>query len=550
MSAAPQHKILDLPSLLARREALRARGLRLVQCHGCFDIVHPGHIRYLRYARGLGDVLLVSITGDREMLKGTGRPLIPEELRAENLAALDCVDLVYIEPRPTAVELLAQVRPDVYVKGREYEFNDDPRFHAERRTVESAGGRVVFSSGDVVFSSSALIAALERSADPYQQRLRQLHATPDLDPARLDPLLASFRGKRVVIVGETLNDTYVFCDRPEVAGESPIMTLRPVEAKRYDGGAAVIARHAAALGASPLLLTALPGDGPEREDAEAFRGRMNAQGVDVRWIDAGERIPEKQRLLVGAQKVMKLDLFRPYALDAAQQDRFVGLAQESVGPACDAAVVADFGLGLFSTAMVERLCAALRPRARVLAADVSGRRSSLLSMRDVDLLCPTESELRDATHCFDESIPAAVVSLLSRSGARRAIVTLGSDGLLACEPAGAPLDEAATPTAPDSGAFVSRLRSEHIPALAPLAIDPLGCGDALLAAATLALSSGASTLAAAYLGAAAAAVQVQRLGNGAVSAADLRQIIARVRDARLTFVGEPEARPARRTAVG
>jgi len=542
-------KIVDLPTLLERRESLRARGLRLVQCHGCFDIVHPGHIRYLRYARGLGDVLLVSITGDREMVKGTGRPLIPEELRAENLAALDCVDWVYVEPRPTAVELLARVRPDVYVKGREYEFNDDPRFRAERREVEGAGGRVVFSSGDVVFSSSALIAALEHSADPYQQRLRQLHASPDLEASRLDALLASCRGRRLVVVGETINDTYVFCDRPEVAGESPIMTLRPVEARRYDGGAAVIARHAAALGASPVLVTALP-DGPERSDAEAFAGRMRAQGVEVRSIDAGERIPEKQRLLVGAQKVMKLDLFRPYALDAALQDRFVGLAVEAAGSGCDAAILADFGLGLFSTALVERMCATLRPLARTLSADVSGRRSSLLSMRGVDLVCPTEGELRDATQCFDESIPAAVVSLLARTGAKRAIVTLGSDGLLACEPAGAPLAASDAPTAPDTGAFVSRLRSEHVPALAPLALDPLGCGDALLTVATLALSGGGSTLGAAYLGAAAAAVQVQRLGNGAVSASDLRQLMARVREARLAFVSEAEARPRRRSAAG
>jgi rfaE bifunctional protein nucleotidyltransferase chain/domain len=539
-------KIVDLPTLLTRREELRRRGLRLVQCHGCFDIVHPGHIRYLRYARGLGDVLLASITGDRAMAKGAGRPLIPEELRAENLAALDCVDWVYIEPGPTAVELLERVRPDVYVKGREYEFNDDPRFRAEREVVERHGGRVVFSSGDVVFSSSALIAALEQSADPYRQRLRHLHAMPDLEASRLERLMASFRGRRVVVTGETLNDTYVFCDRPEIAGESPIMTLRPVEARRYDGGAAVIALHAAALGARPVLVTALPGDGPEKPDAEAFVARMNARGVEVRSIAAGERIPEKQRLLVGAQKMMKLDLFRPYALDAAQQDRLIGLARDAAGSACDAAIVADFGLGLFSPATLERLCAALRPSARVLAGDVSGRRSSLLSLRGVDLLCPTEGELRDATRAFGESLPAAVVSLLARTSAARAIVTLGSDGLLACEVADGAWQGGAT--APESGAFVTRLRSEHIPALAPLAIDPLGCGDALLTAATLALAAGGSLLAAAYLGSAAAAAHVQRLGNSPVSAADLRHTLARVRDTRLTLT--PESAIAGLAATG
>jgi rfaE bifunctional protein nucleotidyltransferase chain/domain len=125
-------KILSREQLLARRGEARVAGRRVVQCHGCFDIVHPGHLRHLRHAKAQGDVLLVSITGDSMIDKGTGRPLIPQELRAENLAALDCVDWVYVEARPTAVELLGELRPDVYVKGREYENNNDPRFKREQ----------------------------------------------------------------------------------------------------------------------------------------------------------------------------------------------------------------------------------------------------------------------------------------------------------------------------------------------------------------------------------------------------------------------------------
>src|SRR5262249_23106391 len=106
-------KILPRADLLRLRAAARAAGRKVVHCHGCFDIVHPGHIRHLRYAKALGDILFVSITGDAEIKKGTGRPLIPEELRAESLAALDFVDWVYIEPRATAEGLLGELHPDV-----------------------------------------------------------------------------------------------------------------------------------------------------------------------------------------------------------------------------------------------------------------------------------------------------------------------------------------------------------------------------------------------------------------------------------------------------
>ena len=156
-------KVLSREALSAARERARAQGRRVVQCHGCFDIVHPGHIRHLRFARAQGDVLLVSITPDALVGKGAGRPLIPQELRAENLAELDCVDWVHVAGEATAVELLEAVRPDVYIKGQEYESNRDPRFGDERATGERHGGWGVFSSGDVVFSSTALIGARESS---------------------------------------------------------------------------------------------------------------------------------------------------------------------------------------------------------------------------------------------------------------------------------------------------------------------------------------------------------------------------------------------------
>src|SRR5262245_37524814 len=144
-----ERKILTLQQLLDLRAGAADSGRTLVHCHGCFDIVHPGHIHHLEYARSLGDLLVVSVSTDTNVNKGVDRPLIPDDLRAKSLAALECVDAVYLNPDPTAVQLLEQLKPDLYVKGREYEKNFDPRFAAERETVTRNGGRVVFSSNDI-----------------------------------------------------------------------------------------------------------------------------------------------------------------------------------------------------------------------------------------------------------------------------------------------------------------------------------------------------------------------------------------------------------------
>jgi rfaE bifunctional protein kinase chain/domain/rfaE bifunctional protein nucleotidyltransferase chain/domain len=501
-------------------------GRTVVLCHGCFDIVHPGHIRHLQHAARLGDCLVVSITGDAMVDKGTGRPLIPQELRAESLAALDCVSLVVINQEPTALELLHMLRPDVYVKGREYEGNRDPRFQAEKEVVEQYGGRVVFTSGDVVFSSSALIAALETAANPFQMRLRQLFGDEQLQPEAIERVIKSFHGLRVLVVGETIADTYVMCDRPDVASEGPVMTLRPIEYRRFDGGAAIIARHLAAMGARPTLLTALP----RSPKAEAMRQRLTLEGIEVFWVDVERPIIEKQRFLVGATKVMKLDVGEPITLDAAGRRRLARMAVEAA-ERCDAAIIADYGQGLLTSATLSSLCRGLRPRVNLLVGDVSGRRSDLLAMSEMDLLCPSEVELRDALHNYDEGLSAVAWHMLHETRSKAALVTLGDQGLIAFDQGPA---EAAEPAD-----WSSRLRAEHVPALAAHAVDPLGCGDSMLAAATLTLAAGGTLLLASVLGSIAAAAQGTKVGNTVIGAAELRRGLQRLRQAQLTWDAEP-----------
>jgi rfaE bifunctional protein kinase chain/domain/rfaE bifunctional protein nucleotidyltransferase chain/domain len=522
----PEQKILTRQQLLAMREQARAMGRRVVHCHGCFDIVHPGHVRHLRHARSMGDLLLVSITGDSGVRKGVGRPLIPQELRAENLAELDCVDWVYIDPNPTAIELLEAARPDVYVKGKEYETNHDPRFVAERETVERHSGRVVFSSGDVVFSSTALIASIEDSTDPFQRSLAPLLESADLAPERVEAQLGAWRGLRIVVVGETILDEYIFCDRPDVASESPVLSLRPAEERVYEGGAAIVARHLAALGARPVLVTAMP----PTPAAKAAQKAIENEGVEVRAIEYAGELPRKQRLLVGTQKVVKLDRADRIVLDASGQDRLVELIGETAreGGGCDGAIVADFGLGMLSTGVVHRGQKLLRANAGVMVGDVSGRRHALREFRGFDLLCPSEEEIRLAEGMHDEGLAAATWSLLERTSSGAAIVTMGPEGLVAFDR----LDDAQG----DQGdTHRSRLRGQHVPAMLPHAVDALGCGDALMAAATLTLASGGSLLSGAFLGACAAGVHAQRLGNTPVSLTDLRRGIMRVLSSTLVY---------------
>jgi bifunctional ADP-heptose synthase (sugar kinase/adenylyltransferase) len=350
----------------------------------------------------------------------------------------------------------------------------------------------------------------------------------------MDALIERFRGRRVVVIGEAIRDTYVMCERPAVAGESPIMTLRPLEYRSFDGGAAIIARHIAAMGGEATLLTVLP----RSTEAEALRRRLNAEHVEVKWIDNDSTLIEKQRFLVGATKVMKVDLGGPITLDATDQESFiemaVTLAQGGGAGGCDAAIIGDFGQGLFTGAMLTRLCERVRECVPVLTGDVSGRRSNLLAMRKMDLLCPSEAEIRDALHDYDEGLSSVVWRVLDMTESKAAIATLGEEGLIAFD---------RRPDADENPeGWQTRLDAQHVPALSPYAVDQLGCGDALLAAATLTLASGAARgsgsgglVQAALLGSVAAACEAQRLGNAVIGAADLRRGVRRLCEAQLAW---------------
>jgi rfaE bifunctional protein kinase chain/domain/rfaE bifunctional protein nucleotidyltransferase chain/domain len=501
---SPNRKVCSLSELLELRRLAAAAGRTVVHCHGCFDIVHPGHIHYLQYAKSLGDVLIVTISADPQVNKGVSRPLIPDDLRAASLAALECVDHVYVNLHPTAVEILDSLKPDIYVKGQEYEINHDPRFLAERDTVTRNGGRVVFSSGDVIYSSTALIDAMESAEVFNDEKVRRFRRQHDLDPASLANLVQRCRGKRMVVIGDYILDRYHFCDAVGVASEGPMMTLRSLRSEQYDGASGIIACHLAGMGADVTLITSLADDDDSIQAAE----RLSKYGVTVRAIHQRPQLIAKNRYLVDQAKLLKVDDGTISPLDSRSLNEIAAIIDEASAGA-DGVIFADFGYGLITGPLLERVMPTIRQRVPVITADVSGRQSTLLRFKDVDLLCPTEREVRQTLNNFSSGLNAVVYELLGATGAKAAMITLGKQGLC--------LFDQQQQTAPNES-WDRRLQAAYLPALSGNSVDPLGCGDALLATASIALAAGASLSAAAYLGSIAAALELQQLGNRPINA--------------------------------
>ncbi len=501
MHPSDHTKLVQIDALPELREGLRARGLTLAHCHGCFDIVHPGHIHHLKFAARQGDRLIVSVTPDRFVNKGPERPMFNERLRAENLAALGFVDYVVINDAPTAESLLGLIQPDRYIKGAEYASNRDPRFIRERDIVEHHGGGVVFSLDDLVYSSSALVESIRNEAQRSEPEasLHSLAREHDLSPDAIGRDLNTARGKRVLVLSECIVDLYAHCQHPEVAQEHPILSLCPDREEQFDGGGAIIARHLTALGLDVTLCTPLGRD----TESLALSERLGHQGIRVEPIACETPPPVKLRYLVNNEKIMKIDSGTRYALDASCSDQIIRHVHTEGG--YDAMVIADFGLGLFANQLASRVITAVRGHIGMILGDVSGRRARLSEMRGADVLCPCEVELRQMLDADDEPIAQLAARAMEITRVGTLCVTRAAQGLMIFDR--------------DSGVHA-------VPALCPDPVDVLGCGDALLTAMCVSFLGGADRVRAGFAGSIAAAIEGESRGNHPVGVA---QILERAR---------------------
>ena len=228
-----------------------------------FDVVHPGHIRHLAYASTKADILVVSITADRHIKKGVYRPHIPEGLRALNLAAFEMVDYVIIDQEAKPLSNLLSIQPDYFAKGFEYTSSDLPPATLEEvNIVEGYGGVMIFTPGDVVYSSSKIL----NLALPQLQieKLLFLMKSNNISFPDLRQDLDKFKNYHVHVVGDTIVDTYT---RSRLIGgqtKTPTLSVLYQGKDDYIGAAGIVSLHLKATGAQVTFSTVL-GDDPLKD---------------------------------------------------------------------------------------------------------------------------------------------------------------------------------------------------------------------------------------------------------------------------------------------
>ncbi len=477
-------EIRDLIGLMPRQE-------KVIMCHGVFDVVHPGHVRHLLYAKSKAPVLIASITADRHITKGTHRPHVPQDLRAVNLAAFEMIDYVLIDANATPIENLKIIQPDYLAKGYEYSANGPPPATTEEaETVRAYGGDILFTPGDIVYSSTQLLKVTAPSL-----KLEKLQVVMERNGVGFDDLrrtLDQLAMHSIHVVGDTIVDSYTHCAMIGGQTKTPTMSVLFERKTDFIGGAAIVAKHCRAAGAEVTFTTVLGDD----EYRNFVVDDLTRSGVKVNaTIDGSRPTVNKNAIVAGGYRLLKIDMLDNNSISDTILETMTHSVREI--PA-QAVIYSDFRHGIFNRRTIPSFVRSIPEGVyRVADSQVASRWGNITDFKGFDLITPNEREARFALGDQDSGIRPLSSDLYDEAQCRLLILKLGERGVLTCTSA----DHQSLDSFFVMDSFVEDL------------VDPVGAGDALLAYATLAMLASRNETQATILGAIAAACGCEVDGN-------------------------------------
>lgn len=484
--------ILPLERLAEVLRQVRSKGKTIVHCHGVFDLLHPGHIRHLEAAKNRGDILVVTLTRDVHVNKGPGRPVFSEQLRAESIAALGCVDYVAINDAPTAVEAIKKLKPHVYCKGADY--RDAAKdvtggIRHEEAAAKSVGAKLLITDEPMMSSSHLLnqhFGVYPPEARAFLESFGRKY-TSDLILQRLNGL----RKLRVLVAGEAIVDEYHYCQAMGKSPKETIVSTRFLEAEAFAGGALATANHLAGFVDEVVLVTAL-GAHDSREEFIRSRLKPNVKLKFVLRKDSSTII--KRRFVEPAflTKMFEVSHLDETPLSEPEEKKLLALLESELGRS-DLVLASDYGHGLLGTNAVRLLC----KKSKFLAVNTQANSANhgynvITKYPRADYPCVDEPEARLAARDRGADPKKLAVALARQLRTDRFVVTRGHKGALAWSK--------------DEG-FTS------IPVFSSKIVDRTGAGDAFLALSSLCAAGRLPMDLAAFVGNAAGALKVGTVCN-------------------------------------
>ncbi|MCG8608661.1 PfkB family carbohydrate kinase, partial [bacterium] len=416
----------DLPNLLSGRRENK----KVCHCHGVFDLLHIGHIRHFGQAKGFGDLLVVTVTPDRFVNKGPHRPVFTESLRAEAVAALDCVDYVAINKWPMATNTIKLLRPNIYVKGSDYkDASQDVTggIALERKAVASVGGEIVFTD-DITFSSSHLLnhhlSALSKPTSEFIWNFARRQSAGEVIET-----VKNANRFRVLVIGETIIDEYHYCETIGKSGKEPVLAAKYLSSERFAGGISAVANNVASVCDQVGMLTFLG----EKDSHEAFICEKLNPKIEKMFLSLRDAPTIVKRRFLEVYPLQKM--FEVYIMNGTEEDaeasRQLCHKLESILPQYDVVIVTDYGHGMLGADAVELLC----KQAKFLAINTQLNAANhgyntVSKYHHADYICVSEKEIRLDARSRRRDLKDIVLEVSQKLACGHIVITRGENGCL------------------------------------------------------------------------------------------------------------------------
>ena len=479
------HKILS-PQKLKKKIGDLNRKKKVVLCHGNFDIVHPGHIRHLVYAKSKAEILVVSITSDSKIIKGKYKPHVPEKLRAFNLAALEIIDYVIVDDNETPIKNLEFLQPNYYAKGFEYSNFSSSKTSDEKKILEKFGGQIIFTPGDIVYSSSKIISETEPKID--NEKILNFLNQSKLSFNKIKKALNEKKKFTVHIVGDVIIDKYTNTSLIGINAKTPTPSVLFKNEKKFVGGAAIVALHLQKIGIKTIFSSVTGKD----ESSEFVKKILKKNKIKTNIYQDVKRITtEKNTIETDNYKTLKIDKVDNSPVDS---NALKFLIKKIKYIKADAIIFSDFRHGIFNKASIDLILNEVYKNKKIFKiadSQVASRWGNICDFKNFDLITPNEKEARFSLADQDCNISELTRQLFLKSKFKNLILKLSSRGIF----------------------VVSNKKAFTLPSFVSNCIDALGAGDAMLAGSTYGILHTKSIEIASFIGSVCAACQCEINGN-------------------------------------
>jgi rfaE bifunctional protein kinase chain/domain len=484
-------KILALQDLILKTAECKKNGGKVVLCHGHFNVIHPGHLRFINFCRSLGDLVIVSVVHESTISNADQIFYFSQQDRAEGLASLEQIDYVH-KLQFSVEEFILTVKPDIYVKGREFETNKE-LIAGELKAMETIKGELIFSSGEVEYSS--LLPKFSQDTQLATKiRFIKLCQKHDIDFNHLKKVLPEFTKRKILVIGDSIIDEFIACDTLGVSSEAPVLAIRELNSSRYVGGAAIVAQHLASMGATVSFVSVVGKDQPAKFlEEELTKSRIN----HFLFEDENRPTTFKIRYMVENQKILRVSRLKQEEINFGLETLILHRVEELI-PSVEAVIFSDFVYGVITENLLKKVVSLCNPRKIKIFGDLqcSSQFGDVSKFKNFELITPTEKEARIALNDYSNGLEKLAINLIKKTKNKHQVITLGSQGLLAFSH-----DDNLKST------------SEYFPALETKPLDVAGAGDSLLSTYALSLTSGLNLFEASALGSVVASIAVNRVGN-------------------------------------